>query len=573
MHLLQPGVHGLLGEFRIGITLLNNSRNISQSKCHRDAVIHARMAEQGKEQSVLQLQCSAAAKEAEERRAKNRNIVLTLLRSIYFLAKNRLSLTTTFDPLVQLQIANGDELLQQHVKEGPQSAQCTSKFSAVMLLEAINSWLDRKLIECLKSSTYFSVLADECVDISTTEELSICCRWIVNGKPEKHFLRVLHICAQDAATISDAISSFLESKNLDYRKLIGQGFDGAATFAGECNGVQKRMRTLAAHSFYIHCACHRLQLASMQAANSVPEIKKMFGTMGNIWKLFFYSPKKAESLKAVQSLIKLPELKIVKPSDTRWLSHERCVQAIYRELPALIVTLQQLYETSGDAEAYGIGALLATYTGVASIVFLSEVLDILARINVSTKRKLLDLSRLPVLLKITTDQLEHLKDERSEWLGSVESEISLLKEKHDITLATHGSTRSRWSSITTTAEYQTLVAIPYVDSLLLNIKSRFTDKAVKIVTAMSIFSPSLLPVEAFLPSYGSEQIKILAEFYGKEAEVEYAWTTYTSPPLLDGDELISEWKIFRRALLVEKRAIMERKEESVSPSMQEILDE
>ena len=48
----------------------------SQSKCHRDAVIHARMAEQGKEQSVPQLQCSAAAKEAEERRAKNGNIVL-----------------------------------------------------------------------------------------------------------------------------------------------------------------------------------------------------------------------------------------------------------------------------------------------------------------------------------------------------------------------------------------------------------------------------------------------------------------------------------------------------------------
>ena len=90
---------------------------------------------------------------------------------------------------------------------------------------------------------------------------------------------------------------------------------------------------------------------------------------------------------------------------------------------------------------------------------------------------------------------------------------------------------------------------------------------------MSIFSPSLLPAEASLPSYGSEQIKILAKFYGKEAEVEYAWTTYTSPPLFDGDELLSEWKIFRRALLVEKKAIMECKEESVSPSMQEILDE
>ena len=102
---------------------------------------------------------------------------------------------------------------------------------------------------------------------------------------------------------------------------------------------KKRMRTRAAHSIYIHCACHRLQLASMQAAISVPEVKKMFGTMGNIWKLCFYSPKKAESLKEVQSVLKLPELKILKPSDTRWLSHECCVRAIYRELPALIITL------------------------------------------------------------------------------------------------------------------------------------------------------------------------------------------------------------------------------------------
>ena len=146
-------------------------------------------------------------------------------------------------------------------------------------------------------------------------------------------------------------------------------------------------------------------------------------------------------------------------------------------------------------------------------------------------------------------------------MSSVESEISLLKEKHHITLGTHGSARSHWSSITTIAEYRTLVAIPYVDALLANIKSRFTDKAVKIITAMSIFNPSLLPTEDSLPSYGNEQIKILAEFYGKAAEVQYAGTTYTSPPLLHGDDLLSEWKIFRRALLLEKKAtcIMERK--------------
>ncbi len=63
--------------------------------------------------------------------------------------------------------------------------------------------------------------------------------------------------------------------------------------------------------------------------------------------MFHYSPRKAESLKEVQSALNLPELKIVKLSDT----NEKCMR-IRKELPALIIALQQFYETLGDAEAY-----------------------------------------------------------------------------------------------------------------------------------------------------------------------------------------------------------------------------
>ena len=35
------------------------------------------------------------------------------------------------------------------------------------------------------------------------------------------------------------------------------------------------------------------------------------------------------------------------------------------------------HTAAGDAEAYGLSTLLATYTGVASVVVLSEVLDYL----------------------------------------------------------------------------------------------------------------------------------------------------------------------------------------------------
>ena len=43
---------------------------------------------------------------------------------------------------------------------------------------------------------------------------------------------------------------------------------------------------------------------------------------------------------------------------------------------------------------------------------------------------------------------------------------------------------------------------------------------------MSIFNSSLVPTEGLLPSYGDEQIQILAKFYEKEAEVQYAGMTH-----------------------------------------------
>ena len=107
------------------------------------------------------------------------------------------------------------------------------------------------------------------------------------------------------------------------------GFDGAATFSGDKTGVQRRLKELSPHALFVHCRCHVLQLvASVQAANATPGIKHVYTTLMTLWKFFHYFPKRAESLKEIQKVLDLPELKIVKPSDTRWLAHERCVKAV-----------------------------------------------------------------------------------------------------------------------------------------------------------------------------------------------------------------------------------------------------
>ena len=121
-------------------------------------------------------------------------------------------------------------------------------------------------------------------------------------------------------------------------------------------------------------------------------------------------------------------------------------------------------------------------------------------------------------------------------------------------------------------DYQSHIAIPYIDSLMDNIKRRFSAKAVKLLVATSIFNPAQLPAEESLASYILQEIRDPADFYGNEASVEYLGVTYSSPPLLDRDELLSEWKVFRRAFYKEKELIVHARSKKLStPSMQEVL--
>ena len=69
----------------------------------------------------------------------------------YFLTKKRIPHTTTFEDIIELQIANGDDLLKQHVEQGPSNAQYTSKFSSVSLIEVVDTWIERRLMSSLKS--------------------------------------------------------------------------------------------------------------------------------------------------------------------------------------------------------------------------------------------------------------------------------------------------------------------------------------------------------------------------------------------------------------------------------------
>ena len=138
------------------------------------------------------------------------------------------------------------------------------------------------------------------------------------------------------------------------------GFDEAATFSGARTGVQARLKKNSPQlSMFTAIATYILQFACVQAANHTTGIKHVYKTFFTLWKLFHYSPKRAEHLKRIQRVFDLPELKVTKPSDTQWLAHERCVKAVKESNASIVIALESFCEQTHEPEALGLNKALS----------------------------------------------------------------------------------------------------------------------------------------------------------------------------------------------------------------------
>ena len=104
---------------------------------------------------------------------------------------------------------------------------------------------------------------------------------------------------------------------------------------------------------------------------------------------FHYSPKRAESLKNIQRVLDLPEMKVIKPSDTRWLAHERCVKSVKASYAALVVTLESNYENFHEPETLGLNKLLCKFSAIAALFLLDYTLTNAAKFNKALKQSTL----------------------------------------------------------------------------------------------------------------------------------------------------------------------------------------
>ena len=92
---------------------------------------------------------------------------------------------------------------------------------------------------------------------------------------------------------------YLERAGLDMTKLRGIGADGAATMRGCGTCVVVRLKQITPSAIGVHCAAHRLNLASSQAADKVQYVKKFQNILRQLFDYYDNSSVRSAGIQAI----------------------------------------------------------------------------------------------------------------------------------------------------------------------------------------------------------------------------------------------------------------------------------
>ncbi len=154
------------------------------SKVHLDSCQASLLSHQAKKHGTLAQQLLEIS---ETQRSKNREAIKAFIRCAYYLARHHIAHTTNYDDLVGLMVSCGAPSLSEFLKDAADNATYRSTSAVIGFIEAISVWVEEQLLGRLQQAPYYALMADECTDVATVEEMSTYCRWIENGLPVEHF--------------------------------------------------------------------------------------------------------------------------------------------------------------------------------------------------------------------------------------------------------------------------------------------------------------------------------------------------------------------------------------------------
>jgi len=491
----------------------------------------------GKKQDILSSVDSARAREIQENRAAIRPIIETIL----FCAEEELPLRGKNDSgplslekpkskdgklraLLRFRANSGDNALKNHVINSPRNATYVSPAIQNEILQVCSGIVEQQLATKINKASCFSILADETMDVSGTEQLSMCIRYVDNEAPEGPILRedfvgFIPIYDQGAENVSKVILRRCADLNLDLRKCVGQGYDGAAVMSGRLHGVQARIRELYPMARYVHCASHRLNLV-LSNSLEIPMIRNCLGIVNEAINLFRNHPRANKILKDAIP-VHVPESRkkrLIRLCETRFVERQDSVITFVELLKAISVSTEEISQQSWQisSKAASLYAAIEKSEFLISLLVCNKLFAITVNLSTSLQEKSLDLVAALSHVESVLDTFKTLRENATESFHEIFLSASKLakevfqSEIRKPRVTSKQTTRANPPTDSVEEYYRVATFIPCVDTIIQSLTDKFTSNE-DVIPGLQVLLPrfaspsNAVQLETLLPYFDDEE--------------------------------------------------------------------
>ena len=204
---------------------------------------------------------------------------------------------------------------------------------------------------------------------------------------------------------------------------------------------------------------------------SIPEVVKFQSTINQIYVYFSRSTNRNAKLQEMEKVLHSTLVTVKQPTDTRWLSYEAAVDSLRKCLPSVKLVCEQ-EANSGDATALGLATQITKPHFIAMLLFMSDLLTLLANLSRSLQVSTLNLLCVEAHVQDTIEALKRLQSEV--FSGGHMSALDDTLESMQVT------------DIVNQGRIET-VAEKYISSLVSNLQERFPH--VHLISLLGYFDP------------------------------------------------------------------------------------
>ena len=368
---------------------------------------------------------------------RNREVLKSIVECLLFCARQNIALRGhgidegNFMALIQFR-AEHDEVLRNHLNTAPKNATYLSPQIQNELLQTCAQVLRLKIVADCNESGMFAFLADECTDVSTREQVSICVRFIQQGqlvKIREEFLGFVVAERTTGAALARTFMETLQNYGINREQMRAQSYDGAPNMAGIHNGVQAIVQREYQHAAYIYCRAHCLNICIVHGCK-IPLIRNMMDTMQQIAFAFKYSAKRLavydEELDRNANARELMDCKTKLQAlcETRWASRAKALTTFKSPIEAVVSSLE-IVAQDGDAKARAYKASILKFDFLITLVACEHVFRLLAPLSEYLQTIDLDLVEACKEAKVIVDILSAERNDEMVWQALFENAVEL----------------------------------------------------------------------------------------------------------------------------------------------------